>query len=122
LIGIHLAGGEDTSPAALSRNKSTINSTICRTFGNMITANDIKTRGVKAIEDGLSQDDRLSITVRGRVKYVVLKAEDYESLRLAEMEMAYQQVVKDIGKEEYTIETADQHMNRLWKKEKKSSK
>lgn len=88
----------------------------------MITANDIKTRGVKAIEDGLSQDDRLSITVRGRVKYVVLKAEDYESLRLAEMEMAYQQVVKDIGKEEYTIETADQHMNRLWKKEKKSSK
>lgn len=88
----------------------------------MITANDIKTRGVKAIEDGLSQDDRLSITVRGRVKYVVLKAEDYESLRLAEMEMAYQQVVKDIEKEEYTIETADQHMNRLWKKEKKSSK
>ena len=88
----------------------------------MITANDIKTRGVKAIEDGLKKDDRLSITVRGRVKYVVLKAEDYESLRLAEMEMAYQNAVKDIEKGEYTVETANQHMDRLWKKEKKSSK
>jgi hypothetical protein len=52
----------------------------------------------------------------------VLKAEDYESLRLAEMEMAYQQAVKDIEKGQYTVETADQHMDRLWKKEKKSSK
>lgn len=88
----------------------------------MITANDIKTRGVKAIEEGLEQDDRLSITVRGQVKYVVLKAEDYAELRLAEMEMAYQQAVKDIGKGQYTVESADQHMDRLWKKEKKSSK
>ncbi len=99
-----------------------MNSTIYRTFENMITANDIKTRGVKAIEDGLTKDDRLSITVRGRVKYVVLKAEDYESLRLAEMEMAYQNAVKDIEKGEYTVESADQHMDRLWKKEKKPLK
>ena len=88
----------------------------------MITANDIKTRGVKAIEEGLAQDDRLSITVRGRVKYVVLNAEDYETLRLAEMEMAYQQAVKDIEKGQYKVESVEQHMNRLWKKEKKTSK
>ncbi len=48
----------------------------------MITANDIKTRGVKAIEEGLEQDDRLSITVRGQVKYVVLKAEDYADIEI----------------------------------------
>ena len=88
----------------------------------MITANEIKTRGVKAIEDGLNKDDRLSISVRGRIKYVVLKAEDYESLRLAEMEMAYQQTVKDIEKGKYKVESAEQHMDRLWKKSKKASK
>jgi len=82
----------------------------------MITANDIKTRGVKAIEEGLNKDDRLSISVRGRVKYVILKAEDYESLRLAELEMAYQNVVKDVEKGQFTIESADEHIERLWKK------
>jgi len=88
----------------------------------MITANDIKTRGVKAIEDGLTQDDRLSITVRGRVKYVVLKAEDYETLRMAEMEMAYQQTIKDIENGKYVVETSDQHMDRLWMDKKKTTK
>ncbi len=88
----------------------------------MITANDIKTRGVKAIEEGLSQDDRLSISVRGKVKYVVLKAEDYEALRLAEIEMAYQEAMKDINQGHYTVETSDQHLNRLWKKRQKTSK
>ncbi|MFZ1678435.1 MAG: hypothetical protein WAT91_14240 [Saprospiraceae bacterium] len=85
----------------------------------MITAKDIKTRGVKAIEDGLIKDDRLSITVRGRVKYVVLKAEDYESLRLAEKEMSYLEIVKDIEQRQYTLETSKQHMDRLWKKSRK---
>ena len=88
----------------------------------MITANDIKTRGVKAIEEGLTKDDRLSISVRGKIKYVVLKAEDYESLRLAEIEMAYQEAAKDINDGHYTVETSDQHLNRLWKKSKKANK
>ena len=82
----------------------------------MITANDIKIRGVKAIEEGLQKDDRLSITVRGEVRYVVLTAEAYEQLRLAELEVAYQAAVKDIDKGDFKIETADEHLQRLWKK------
>lgn len=88
----------------------------------MITANDIKIRGVKAIEEAMAQDDRLEISVRGRVKYVVLKAEDYEDLRLAEMEIAYQRAAKDIEEGQYTIESAEKHMERLWKKTGKSAK
>jgi len=88
----------------------------------MITANDIKTKGVKAIEEGLSKDDRLSVSVRGKVKYVILKADDYEHLRLAELEIAYKETVADIEKGRFKIETADQHMERLWKKPKKASK
>lgn len=88
----------------------------------MISANDIKTRGVKAIDEGMSKDDRLQITVRGKVKYVILRADDYENLRLAEMEMAYQQAEKNIQEGQYTLETAAQHMERLWKKPNKPAK
>lgn len=84
----------------------------------MITANDIKIKGVKAIEDGLSKDDRLSVSVRGKIKYVILKADDYEHLRLAELEMAYKETISDIKKGKFKIETADQHLERLWKKPK----
>gem|GEM_PF-7053616 len=35
----------------------------------MLTANEIKTRGVKAIADALEKRDRVPITVRGKVKY-----------------------------------------------------
>ena len=82
----------------------------------MITANDIKTRGVKAIEEGLKDDDRLSISVRGEVKYVVLTAEAYEELRIAELEIAYQAVLKDIENGDFVEETAEEHINRLIKR------
>ena len=89
----------------------------------MITANDIKTRGVKAIEEGLKNDDRLSISVRGEVKYVVLTAVAYEQLRLAELDVAYQAALKEVEKGDYKVESADQHVDRLWKKvEKKPGK
>lgn len=90
----------------------------------MITANDIKTRGVKAIEEGLKEEDRLSISVRGEVKYVVLTAEAYEQLRLAELEVAYQAAVKDIEQGRFTTESVDEHLERLWKKKpnKKSAR
>jgi hypothetical protein len=87
----------------------------------MITANDIKTRGVKAIEEGLKEEDRLSISVRGEVRYVVLTAEAYEQLRLAELEVAYQAAVKDVEQGKFTAETAEEHMDRLWKKPRKKS-
>lgn len=90
--------------------------TIYRTFESMITANDIKTRGVKAIEEGMKDDDRLSISVRGEVKYVVLTAEAYEQLRLAELEIAYQAAVQDVKKGDFIKETAEQHLERVWKK------
>ncbi len=88
----------------------------------MITANDIKTKGLKAIEEGLSKDDRLSVSVRGKVKYVILKADDYDQLRLAELEIAYKETKVDIEKGRFKIESVDQHMERLWKKPKKTSK
>jgi hypothetical protein len=80
----------------------------------MLTANDIKTRGVKAIEEALTERDRAAITVRGKVKYVVMAVEDYDEMRTRELDGAYAEVMRDIEKGDYTIETAEEHVKRLW--------
>ncbi len=83
----------------------------------MITANDLKTRGVKAIEEQLQESDRVGITVRGKLKYVAVTVEQYDLLREAEIKAAYHAVMKDYKEGRYTIETAEEHVARLWPEE-----
>jgi len=80
----------------------------------MITANDIKTRGVKAIEAKLEHADRVGITVRGKVKYVVMSVEEYDEVREKELDLALLETNRSIKDGDYTIETADEHIKRLW--------
>lgn len=79
----------------------------------MLTANDIKTRGVKAIEEALEKRERVPITVRGKVKYVVMQVEDYDEMRTRELEAAYQEVMADYQKGNYIKETAEEHVKRV---------
>jgi len=81
----------------------------------MITANDLKTKGVKAIEEQLAQTSEVAITVHGTVKYVAMTVEQFEKMRMAELEVAYLLCKKDIEEGNYTIETAEEHVERLWK-------
>lgn len=80
----------------------------------MITANDLKTKGIKAIQDQLSETPEVIISVRGKVKYVVMTVEQFDKMRLAELEVAYMLCKKDIEEANYTIETAKEHTDRLW--------
>lgn len=73
----------------------------------MLTANDIKTRGVKAIEEALTERDRAVITVRGKVKYVVMPVEDYDEMRSRELDAAYAEVMSEIERGEYTTSLED---------------
>ncbi|MBK8346367.1 MAG: prevent-host-death protein [Saprospiraceae bacterium] len=81
----------------------------------MITANELKTKGIKAIEEQLSQTSEVAITVHGKVKYVAMTVELFDKMRLAELEVAYMLCKKDIEEGNYTIETAEEHVERLWK-------
>ena len=78
----------------------------------MITANYLKTRGVKAIEEQLQDSDRVGITVRGKLKYVAITVEEYDKLRSAEISLAYQEVMKDIEKGDYTT-SIEEHFEEL---------
>lgn len=73
----------------------------------MITANEIKTRGVKAIEEALQERPRVGITVRGKVKYVVMPVEDYDDMRTRELDQAYEEVMEDIKNGDYTTSVED---------------
>jgi len=80
----------------------------------MITANELKVRGVKAIAEELEERDQVGISVRGKVKYVVMSVEEFDKKRAAELDLALLEVKEDLKNGDFVIETAEEHVNRLW--------
>lgn len=78
-----------------------------------LTANDLKTRGVSALEEALGEDDEATISVRGKPRYVVMSVEQYERLREAEIASAWQEAKAAEASGEYIVETASEHIARL---------
>jgi prevent-host-death family protein len=56
-----------------------------------ITANDLKFKGVFALETALEDQDEAIISVRGKPRFVVMDIEHYERLREAEIHSAWQE-------------------------------
>lgn len=82
---------------------------------NVLAANELKVKGVSALEAALSKDDQAFITVRGKTKYVVLTVDEYQNLRDAELEKLIKDAKRDIANGDYTEETAEEHVARLMK-------
>ena len=80
----------------------------------MIAANDLKIRGLKAIDEEMEHFDEVGITVRGKVKYVVMKVEKFDELREYELDRALAEARQDIKEGRYVVETAEEHIKRLW--------
>ncbi len=78
-----------------------------------ITANELKTKGVSAIESNLGNEDELIITIRGKESYVVMNMEHYNYLRECELEAAVHQAKADLESGEYKIESVSDHIKRI---------
>ncbi|MEA2111703.1 MAG: type II toxin-antitoxin system Phd/YefM family antitoxin [Campylobacterota bacterium] len=76
-------------------------------------ANDLKTRGVKLLDEALQQDDEAIISVRGKPKYVVMNFEHYNYLRECELEAALIEARKEIEEGKAKTLTADEHIKAL---------
>jgi len=76
----------------------------------MITANDLKVKGVSILDTMLDKLDEVLISVRGQNKYVVVDMERYEYLRECELEHAYRQVQADIEAGKSQTMTAKAHI------------
>ncbi|WP_419812410.1 type II toxin-antitoxin system Phd/YefM family antitoxin [Bacterioplanoides sp.] len=78
-----------------------------------ITANELKTKGIGAIESSVSETGEAIISVRGKNRYVVLDIEEYEKYREYELEVALQETKADIAAGRYQAESVEQHMKRM---------
>lgn len=82
---------------------------------NSISANDLKTRGVSAIERALEDQPEVFLTVRGRAKFVVMSREQYAYLRECELEAALAESRADLDAGRLVKESVEQHIKRLAK-------
>lgn len=82
---------------------------------NTITANDLKTKGVSALETALEDQDEAVISVRGKPRYAVMGIERYEQLREAEIHAAWQEARAATDQGDSIAETAEEHIARLQK-------
>ncbi len=82
-------------------------------MNNIITANELKTKGVSVIEEITNQDSEAIITVRGKNKFVVLSIEEYNHLREYELEAAINESLNDIKAGKVYDESIDDHMKRI---------
>ena len=77
---------------------------------NTVTANELKTKGVSAVEARLQVDEEVVISVRGQDKYVVIDLEKYAKLREYELAIAIQEAKADVDAGRYSAESVSDHM------------
>lgn len=78
-----------------------------------LTANDLKVRGITAIEEVLASQTEATISVRGKDRFVVMDVAQYHYLRECELEAALSQSRADVAAGRAVTETAAEHMQRM---------
>jgi prevent-host-death family protein len=82
-------------------------------MSKIITANDLKTKGVAALDKAMDTGDEAVISVRGKNRFVVLPIEKYNYLRDCELEAALNETRDDLKKGRIVKESVEEHMKRI---------
>jgi len=80
---------------------------------NYISANDLKTKGISAIELALSNAPEAVVSVRGKDRFVVMEVAQYEYLRGCELDAALAETRADLAAGRMVQESPQEHLNRL---------
>lgn len=79
-----------------------------------VSANDIKTRGMAAIEDAFDSDATCLLTKRGKPVYAVIDLNDYDEFREWQLDKAVKEAEEDIAAGNFTVVTdIDAHVKGL---------
>jgi PHD/YefM family antitoxin component YafN of YafNO toxin-antitoxin module len=78
-----------------------------------ISANDLKTKGIAAIEAALSESSEAIVSVRGKDKFVVMDLAHYHYLRECELDAALAETRADLTAGRFVQESAEAHLARL---------
>jgi prevent-host-death family protein len=82
-------------------------------MAHVITANELKTKGVTILNEETSGGSEVIITVRGKSKYVVIPIEKYNYLRECELDAALSETRKDVKDGKYVRESVEKHIKRI---------
>jgi prevent-host-death family protein len=80
----------------------------------MITANDLKTKGIACLEETLAKQPEAIITVHGKESFVVMKMEHYHYLREMELEAALYESQQDLAAGRFSKDDIEQHVAELF--------
>lgn len=80
---------------------------------NHISANDLKTKGISAIELALSDAPEAIVSVRGKDRFVVMEVAQYEYLRGCELDAALAETRADLAARRVVQESPQAHLDRL---------
>lgn len=75
-----------------------------------ISANDLKTKGVAAIEAMLADHSEAIVSVRGKDRFVVMELAQYHYLRECELDAALAETRADLAAGRFTTESVDEHL------------
>ncbi len=78
----------------------------------MITANDLKVQGIKALNSELKENDEAIISFRGKPKYIVIDFERYDRLRELELDRDYLETMQDIKNGNYKTISSDKELEK----------
>ena len=78
-----------------------------------ISANDLKIKGISAIESMLASQSEAVISVRGKERFVVMDMDHYHYLRECELESALAQTRSDLTEGRFVKSSAEEHLARL---------
>ncbi|MBK7120459.1 MAG: type II toxin-antitoxin system prevent-host-death family antitoxin [Comamonadaceae bacterium] len=78
-----------------------------------ISANELKTKGVAAIEAVLADHAEAIVSVRGKDRFVVMDVAHYHHLRECELDAALAQTRADLAAGRFVQESAQAHVARL---------
>lgn len=78
-----------------------------------ISANDLKTKGIAAIETALGQSPEAIVSVRGKDKFVVMDIAHYHYFRECELDAALAQTQADLATGRFVKESPEAHLERL---------
>lgn len=78
-----------------------------------ITANEIKTNGIAAVERALENAPDAVISVRGKDRFVVMEIAHYHHLRECELESAMREAKADVAAGRVVRESPAAHVKRV---------
>lgn len=87
---------------------------------SVLTANDLKTKGIAAIEAVLAETPEAIVSVRGKDRYVVMELAQYHYLRECELASALAETRADMAAGRFVKQTPAAHVKKIITRVKKS--